>query len=497
VPGIDPNSGARAEPGEGQRWLRQVGSALVGAAGLLLCQAQAWAADPPSTSFPPDVFGTEGSLRGRAPGLDDPFAHGCGPGPAVLSISAAIDLALCRNPGTRAAWAGAHQQAAAYGAAESAWLPTISAGGAIAPVWGSHEDTNGVIVSENQTTKDAAVNLSWTLYDFGGRESRIRSARYLLDAAAATVNAATQQTILLVVQSYYGLVAAEAGQKAAATTEAAASRSVETSRALKQGGVATLADALQAETAYDETRLASVQAAQAAQTARGTLAVVLGFEADRPLQLQAEPVPSQVPGLAARMGDLMAEAARQRPDLAAARAEVDAARENVTVARAAGRPSISISAGRTWIDQTNVPSQNYGQVGVNITIPLFTGFSVAYSVRQAQAQLQAQEVNAEQVRLSVTQDVWNAYYALDSANQQLTTTATLLTTAENNQNVALERYQAGVGTILDLLLAQTGAANARQLRVTAELNWQVSRAQLALALGRLTSAQPFDDVGVP
>jgi len=187
----------------------------------------------------------------------------------------------------------------------------------------------------------------------------------------------------------------------------------------------------------------------------------------------------------------MTEAVRQRPDLKAARAERDAALEDITVARAAGRPSISISAGHTTLNQTGTSTLNSGQIGINVTVPIFTGFSVAYGVRQAQAVLQQREANAEQIRLNVSLDVWNGYYSLDSANQQLGTTATLVKTATNNQEVALGRYQAGVGTIIDLLTAQTAAASARQVRITAELNWEVARAQLALALGRLSGAEPL------
>jgi len=91
----------------------------------------------------------------------------------------------------------------------------------------------------------------------------------------------------------------------------------------------------------------------------------------------------------------------------------------------------------------------------------------------------------------VSLDVWNAYYNLVSANEQLAATLNLTKTAQNNQDVALGRYQSGVGTILDVLTAQTAAANARQLRINAELGWKVARAQLALALGRLTGEQPL------
>jgi outer membrane protein len=273
-------------------------------------------------------------------------------------------------------------------------------------------------------------------------------------------------------------------------------------RALHEGGVATLGDVLEAETFYDQAVLARVVAAQTAGSSRGTLAVQIGVPADQPLKLDAQPVPAQVPALTARMADLMAEAERQRPDLAAAREQRDSAVEDITVARAVGRPSIAIAGGRDRVRTTDVVLQNdttgpliqnYSQVGITLTVPIFTGFSVGYGVRQAQSTLQIRDENVEQVRLQVTLDVWNGYYALDSANQQLAASATLVKTATTNFEVSEGRYKAGVGVFLDLLTAQTLASSARQARVQAELNWEVARAQLALALGRLTGVQPLAD----
>jgi TolC family type I secretion outer membrane protein len=451
-------------------------------------------ADPLSDFFQPDVLGTGAALRERTVGLTDPLGRDCEPPTGALSLSAAVDLALCRNPSTRTAWATARQQAAALGAAESAWLPSVSVTGQASRDYGSHDDTNGELVNGPQNTGDAAATLSWTLYDFGARGGRIRSARHLLDAAAAQASSVSQQVVLSVVQGYYGVVAADADLSAAKITEAANARSLEVARTLSQGGAGTRADVLQAETAFDQAVLARVQANATAKTAHGTLAVALGLNADQALLLAPDAVPAQAPTLNARMADLMAEAMRQRPDLAAAQADRDSAEANISVARAAGRPSIAISAGHDLVDTTGIPRQNYSLIGVTVTVPIFTGFNVAYGVRQAQASLEASEANVEQVRLGISQGVWNAYYALDSANQQLTVTSELTNTAEENEQVALGRYKAGVGTIVDVLTAQSAASIARQTRISAELNWQVARAQLALALGRLTGTEPLSTV---
>jgi len=439
-----------------------------------------------------DPLQTDAALARGTSGLIDPLGRDCALPSGVVSFAAAVDLALCRNPQTRSAWAAARQQAAALGVAESAWLPEVSASGARQTVSGEHVDVLGSPVTAHQDTTDAALNLSWTLFDFGGRTGRIRSARRLLDAQAAIVTANAQQTIRAVVQAYYGVVAADAGLAAAQTTERTTGSSLEVARALRDRGVGTLADLLQAQTANGQAMLARVQAEATARTSRGVLAVTLGFPADQPLKIDAEAVPAEVPALSARMADLMAEATRQRPELAAARAQRDAAQADIAVARAAGLPTISVGAGRNFIDTTGLPHQNYNQLSLNVTVPLFRGFNTDYSIRQAEAALEAREDGLEQTRLAVSNDVWNAYYTLDSANQQLGATASLLRTAQENEQVALGRYQSGVGSILDVLTAQTSAANSRQQRISAELGWRVARAQLALSLGRLTSAAPLN-----
>jgi len=445
------------------------------------------------TESGPDPFGTDRALHRGTPGLVDPLGYDCATPARNLTFAAAVELALCANPQTRSAWAQAHEQAAALGKAESAWLPQIAATGSESRFFGDHADVNGNITSSTQNTGDAAVNLTWTLYDFGGRSGRIESARRVLDAAAATASSVAQQTVRSTVQAYYGVVADDATVVASKSIEESAAQSLQIARALQSGGAGTLGDVLQAQTAYEQYVISRVQAEAAAKTAHGTLAVTLGRPADQLFILAPDPVPTEVPALSARMTDLMNEASRQRPDLAAARSQRDAAQADITVARSAGLPSISIGAEHHLTSTTGVPNQNYSQIGVSVTIPIFSGFGVTYGVRQAQAALHVSEANLQQVELNVTQDVWSGYYNLESANQQLAITTDLLKTAEQNLEVSMGRYKAGVGSIVDVLTAQTALATARQVRINAELGWFVARAQLAFALGRLSSAAPLSE----
>ena len=87
--------------------------------------------------------------------------------------------------------------------------------------------------------------------------------------------------------------------------------------------------------------------------------------------------------------------------------------------------------------------------------------------------------------LQVALDVWKAYQSLSTATQSLQTTADLVASAEQSERVALGRYKAGVGTILDVLSAQAALASARLQRIQAQLDWNVYRATLAQSVGAL------------
>ena len=176
-----------------------------------------------------DPFGTEAGLHGAG------ASGGCALPAGPLELATAVDLALCRNPATRGAWAAARQQAAALGVAESQWLPSLT--GTASDTWtdGTVRSLSGTPIpgssaQATQRTTDAALNLSWLLYDFGGRGARIDSARRLLDAAAASADSASQQVVRGAVEAYYGVVAADAALAASVSAERAAARSLEVAR---------------------------------------------------------------------------------------------------------------------------------------------------------------------------------------------------------------------------------------------------------------------------
>ena len=81
--------------------------------------------------------------------------------------------------------------------------------------------------------------------------------------------------------------------------------------------------------------------------------------------------------------------------------------------------------------------------------------------------------------------MFSAYYALQTSTRRVPTAEDLVASARQSSEVALARYKAGVGSVLDLLAAQSALASARAQHVDARLAWSVSLAQLAHDAGVL------------
>jgi outer membrane protein TolC len=251
-------------------------------------------------------------------------------------------------------------------------------------------------------------------------------------------------------------------------------------------GVATIADVLQARTAASQAELTAETTEGDLQTSRGALALALGLPAN--LAYDVDSTAGQVPVavLADSVDTLITRAVQARPDLAAAQAEFEASRAQISVARANRLPSLVLNGtgGRTYTSSLPQGGNNYS-VSLGLRIPLFAGFSRIYDQRQAVALADAAAARADALGQQVVFEVFSSYHTLQTAARRVRTTNDLIASAEQSSEVALGRYRAGVGSVLDLLSAQTALADARAQQVLARLEWNTSLAQLAHDTGVL------------
>lgn len=378
---------------------------------------------------------------------------------------------------TRVSWADARAAAATYGSTRGAYLPSLL-GSVTASRTKSAPVNGGRSIERSQITP--SLTLNYLLLDFGGRSGTIDEARQNLFAADLAHNATIQNVVLQVETAYFTYMANSAllGAEQSAIAEAQANLSA--ARQRDSVGLATIADVLQARTALSQEQLNLESIQGNLKTARGDLAAAMGIPPN--MSYDVGPLSGAVPvrTVSVTVDSLIADAVARRPDLAAARAQAASALARVHVTQAAGLPTLVLgsTAGRTYSDPNLYGGGSYG-LTLGISIPLFTGLSHQYDVSAARARADAASAQADVLRQQVITQVFTSYYILQTSGQRVSTADDFLASAQQSEQVAAGRYREGVGSIIDLLTAQSALANARAQQVQSRWQWYTALAQLA------------------
>ena len=408
-----------------------------------------------------------------------------------LGLLEAVERALCNNPQTREAWANVKQQTALVGINKAAFLPTVN--GSLGATWAKGAvlipGYTGGELSYGTATSSGNLNLNWVLFDFGLRSANLENAIQLLTAASANQDATLQTVFMTAAQDYYNLMTAQELLTANEEAEKSAKESYLAADAKHKAGINDLADKLQAQTNYTQTILNRVKSNEALKNAQGTLAIDMGLNVITSFTLDTSSTPLPDTQFVKSVDRLLQEAKRIRPELLAAQAQLLAAQANVKAAKATLLPTVTLTGGLGYstplghIQVETITRSNY--VGVQVNAPIFDGFVANYQIRSAKAQVEYQTANLKNIEQQITLDVWKSYQSLSTETENLKATDDLLHSANQSFKVALGRYKAGVGTILELLAAQSALASAQQQHIQASSDWRTARLNLAHSLGKL------------
>lgn len=474
-----------------QRYIR-VYSALLGA--LFLCfvatatQAQIWGRD-----YFRDPYRVEGKTA-PAPGvLWEPSQ----PLPPVqtppimerpvsrepLTLAALTEYALRNNPRARQAWFAARAAAAGVGIEQADDLPSITGNVGVSrnrPVSG----TTGSL-SPWQTRYGPAVSLSYVLFDFGLGDDQLQSAEYRLLAANLNQNRVLQDIVFQVEQAYYRLLGLEALVQVNQLALDNVGTSLEAAGRRRESGLATVADVYRTETQVAQAQLNLTRSKGDLEKAKGLLANAVGLPVDSALRVETLSSLPQINRMTASLTELIDRAKATRPDLVAAEAQARAARATASAVSKSGLPTIEVvgAAGRTFFEPDRVPPATNYSIGVNVRIPLFSGFRESYSKRQAVELAFQAEASRDTLSRQTELDVWQAYYDLQTAAGGLASTEAQVKSAEQTAQAVLARYRSGFGSILDLITAQQDEANARVQRIQSHLDWYTAFSRLNFSAG--------------
>lgn len=364
--------------------------------------------------------------------------------------------------------------------ARSAGLPQLTVSGT-----GGYEyvDTNSVINfgTGDRPIASAQVQAIQPIYSGGRIGAGIRQAKAGISSADQTFDAARQDLILDVITAY---VDVRRDRETVAIRKNNVEVTGEQVRAAEdrfEVGVVTRTDVAQAQARLEGARAALAGAEAALEGSEAFYEFLTG---QKPADLAAPPPP---PPLPADVETAFANANENNPSILAAREDLKAAGAGVDVARADGRPQISVvgSAGvqETWGDasrrDTNVSAVAQGR------IPLFTGGAVKAQINAAKLQREQARRRVDAFETQVRAQVAQAWYSYSAANRAIEASRRQVEAAEIAYEGAKEELAVGVRTTLDVLDQEQQLFEARLALVGAERDAYVAAHQLLRAIGAL------------
>jgi outer membrane protein len=444
-------------------------------------------------SWTPIAGSSQQNLRGdKEETRNDFFVSG-----KVLSLSDIIEVALQNNPATRAAWRAARSAADDWLSQKADYSPLINASAASShrvtmPDTASKKGSSTLtsVVSFNPT-----VQLSWLIFDFGGRDAAVDEKYQALLAADFTHNGAIQDSVFQTIAAYFQYANAKAVKKTYEISLKDATTNLDAAEQRHKNGLATIADVLQLKTALSQAQVKLDVAEGQVQTIRGALAAAMGIPITLSFETEDLPLTPELENIDKTIDACIEQAQINRPELAAQKSRVEQALAHIRTTHSSLYPTLVFSDTLGGaIDSQTSKWQNQNTAGIRLSIPIFDGNSLEYKEDKAKEDAENQKAILDKLENSINYEVWSSYFSMKTSAQRVKSNDDLINNAQQSQDVALGRYREGVGGYLELLSAQSALESARAQRVTALADWYISLAQLARSTGMLWQ-QTEDDKG--
>jgi TolC family type I secretion outer membrane protein len=401
-----------------------------------------------------------------------------------LYLNNIIEIAICNSPTIRQNYMQTKATAAGYGQALSGYLPKINSGADINRRF-SNSDT--LLHNRDRTytsTTGASLSLSWLLFDFGATSANIEKTKQNLLSANFSFDYNLRNIIYDITAAYYTMLGYNSATQSALANEASAKSAFEAAGKRYELGLVALSDKLQAETSYAQAQLDRTRTENNLQISKGKLLSLLNLAPYAQLHF-AEFFPDikelQFQG---QLEDLVKSALSKRRDLAAKKADLQAATANLEAAKKRNYPSLSLTGGLGVNERfsNHDSNSNNGTIGLELSFPIFTGFSNTYNITQNLYLVESAKADLKRTERSIELDVWDTYQNWTTATKNYEISIKLLDSALENEKVALGAYKAGRGDILNLLNAQSKLATARVEKVSAVYNVFIAKSNLLRAL---------------
>jgi len=327
---------------------------------------------------------------------------------------------------------------------------------------------------------DLRANLSQSVFNLKNLDSE-RAASESLKAARLNYKDAREVVVLAVGNSYLQAIAAAARVETAEAQVKSAQALFDKASDQRRAGVVPAIDALRSQVEFQTRQQQLIVARNDLAKQRLTVARIIGLPPGQEFVLtekapyqELTPLPLEV---------YLQRAYASRPDYLAGQAQVRAAELSRQSAAAGRYPSLDVSANYGDIGVTPAHSNGTWQVTGGLNIPIFAGNRAHADVLQADAQLKQARSQLADLRGRIDYEVRTALLDLNAAAEQVAVAQSSVELAEQTLTQAQDRFAAGVADNLEVVQAQETVAGAHETYIQSLYAHNLSKVELARAIG--------------
>jgi outer membrane protein TolC len=337
---------------------------------------------------------------------------------------------------------------------------------------------------------NTGVQIVQSIYDGGKLTAAVRAARITKDQALAQYQTVIADALLATRVAYYDVLLAAQQITVHEASVNLLQKELEDQQHRLDAGTVPKFNVLRAEVAVANERPLLIQARNNYRIAKNNLSNLLGYNLPRdiwediPLQLTdtLDALPYDV-----NLPDAIQQALSSRTELVALRKAEELQQLNIVNAKSGYKPTVQVFAGYNWFNSsfsTDVGTHLDGwNAGGQMTWNIFDGLLTHGKVIQARALHDKSETDLADQSRQIELEVRTAYSDFIEAKEVLDSQETVQAEADEALREANARAEAGTGTQLDVLDAETSLTQARTTNVQALHDYAAARAKLERAIG--------------
>lgn len=327
----------------------------------------------------------------------------------------------------------------------------------------------------------SGATVSQLITDFGHTTNMLSSSEFQAKAEDKSAAAIAAEITLAVDQAFYHSLETRELVTVAQQTLNSRQTFVDKIQALTNAKLKSDLDLSFAKVDVARAKLLVLEAQNNYQTSLAALSAILGYQDQQDFQLLQPTEPMTPP--APDVQPLILQALHQRPELDALQFQIESAQKNSAAEHDLWRPTVSALGvvGIAPVRDPAIPNW-YGAVGVNVNIPVFNGFLYNARAKTADLQTEITRQKLAEVRNNIARDVRTTWQDTNRAYERLSVTRQLREEADLALDLAQQRYNLGLGSIVEFTQAELGKTEADIADTDAVYQYRLTQIVLAYTI---------------